>query len=83
MRVDITYNAVYVFDSDQSQPLLLSLFHTHRLGIKYLRSPSIAHPDHFDMNSLLAYAGKSHSTHYNMSLLSLPRVYYLLVYPPF
>ncbi|KAK1736822.1 FAD-NAD(P)-binding protein [Skeletonema marinoi] len=27
-----------------------------RLGIEYLRSPALAHPDHFDINSLLAYA---------------------------
>mmetsp|Transcript_14442 Transcript_14442/g.34820 ORF Transcript_14442/g.34820 Transcript_14442/m.34820 type:complete len:486 (-) Transcript_14442:52-1509(-) len=27
-----------------------------RLGIKFLRSPAMAHPDHFDMNALLAYA---------------------------
>ncbi|KAL7480934.1 hypothetical protein ACHAW6_006605, partial [Cyclotella cf. meneghiniana] len=27
-----------------------------RLGIEFLRSPAIAHPDHFDMRSLLAYA---------------------------
>jgi len=27
-----------------------------RLGIKFLRSPTMAHPDHFDMNALLAYA---------------------------
>lgn len=27
-----------------------------RLGIQFLRSPAIAHPDHFDMNALLAYA---------------------------
>lgn len=29
---------------------------SNRLGIKYLRSPAMAHPDHFDMNALLAYA---------------------------
>eukprot|EP00804_Cyclotella_cryptica_P018221 CCRYP_005960-RA/>CCRYP_005960-RA protein AED:0.03 eAED:0.03 QI:75/1/1/1/1/1/3/59/463 len=27
-----------------------------RLGIEFLRSPAIAHPDHFDLRSLLAYA---------------------------
>lgn len=27
-----------------------------RLGIEFLRSPAMAHPDHFDMNALLAYA---------------------------
>ena len=27
-----------------------------RLGIEYLRSPAMAHPDHFDVHSLLAYA---------------------------
>ncbi|KAL7533690.1 hypothetical protein ACHAXR_008539 [Thalassiosira sp. AJA248-18] len=27
-----------------------------RLGIQFLRSPAMAHPDHFDMNALLAYA---------------------------
>jgi len=26
------------------------------LEIEYLRSPALAHPDHFDVNSLLAYA---------------------------
>lgn len=33
--------------------------HLHRLprlGIRFLRSPAIAHPDHFDMRALLAYA---------------------------
>ena len=27
-----------------------------RLGIQFLRSPALAHPDHFDVNALLAYA---------------------------
>lgn len=27
-----------------------------RLGIEFLRSPAMAHPDHFDMNALLVYA---------------------------
>jgi len=27
-----------------------------RLGIQFLRSPTMVHPDHFDMNALLAYA---------------------------
>jgi lysine/ornithine N-monooxygenase len=27
-----------------------------KLGIEFLRSPTIAHPDHFDTNALLAYA---------------------------
>ncbi|KAL7544271.1 hypothetical protein ACHAWF_007651 [Thalassiosira exigua] len=27
-----------------------------RLGIEFLRSPAMAHPDHFDMNALLAFA---------------------------
>lgn len=29
---------------------------SHRLGIQYLRSPALAHPDNFDINGLLAYA---------------------------
>jgi hypothetical protein len=31
-------------------------FERFRLGIEYLRSPAMAHPDHFDANALLAYA---------------------------
>ena len=30
--------------------------HLLRLGIRFLRSPAIAHPDHFDMRALLTYA---------------------------
>ncbi len=50
-----------------------------RLGIEFLRSPVMAHPDHFDINALLAYAianGREHELiesgcYDNKSLLSL------------
>lgn len=38
-------------------------YDAHRLGIEYLRSPAMAHPDHFDVNSLLAYAVSNHREH--------------------
>ena len=51
------YSTICTFISHHyNKNVVVKQNHTQRLGIEFLRSPAIAHPDQFDMRALLAYA---------------------------